>query len=105
MKRNILSGANNRKDNGDPRPGDVAIPEGYDMLAECKYAALHRQHTLFDGAQADAAKHKINPMNVFLFTKVKRSQGWLVTMRGEMFNRIIAVPAVHDMLKNDTTER
>lgn len=97
IKRNILSGANNRNDDGSPRPGDVKLPDWLDVIIECKYRSSFLHHALFKAAQADAAKHKLS--HTVLYTKLKREQGALVVLDADLFHRILAAPGVKDILK------
>jgi hypothetical protein len=85
VARNILSGANNVRDDGSRRPGDSTCPAGYDFLTESKYRASFMHHGLYHAAVADAKKHGINPKTVTLWTKVKRETGMLVTMSDEFY--------------------
>lgn len=96
IKRNILSGANNRNDNGSPRPGDVKLPDYLDVLIECKYRVSFMHHTLFRTAQADAAKHNLT--HTILYTKLKRETGALVVLDADLFHRILAATGVNDLL-------
>src|SRR6185312_9307114 len=95
-KRNIMSGALNSKDNGDPRPGDVIIPADYDVLIEAKLRAKFMHHSLFREAVADAKKHGIG--NAILFTRAKHQRGYLVIMESDLFERMLSVPAVREVL-------
>lgn len=90
--RNPLSGANNRQSNGKPRPGDIIL-DGIDALVECKYRASFAHHKLFRAVQADAERHKISPRHSFLYTKLKRERGHLVTMDAEFFHQV-CLPSV-----------
>lgn len=95
-KRNVLSGMNNSKDDGSPRPGDVVIPQGFDLLIEAKLRAKFQHHTLFKEAVADAKKHGIR--DAILFTRSKGQRGYLATMDSELLERILSVPQVHAVL-------
>ncbi len=95
-KRNPLSGANNRSDDGSARPGDVIMPEGINAVVEAKYRASHAHHTLFAGAKADAEKH--GRKHAVLYTKVKREHGWLVVLDGELWSQIVRLPVVQELL-------
>lgn len=96
-KRNPLSGANSRQDDGSPRGGDVILPARYDVLVECKYRASHAHHTLFEAVQADAAKHR--KRWAILYSKVKRTSGWLVVLDGALWTKVLALPEVQKLLE------
>jgi hypothetical protein len=96
-ERNPLSGANSRQDDGSPRGGDVIIPQDVNVLVEAKYRAIHAHHTIFEAAQADATKH--GKKHALLYTKVKRSQGWLVVVGGELWTSILKLPQVQELLR------
>jgi hypothetical protein len=96
-KRNPLSGANSRQDDGSPRGGDVIIPQGLDVLVECKLRASFAHHTLFADAVADAVKHK--KRHAILYTKKKHDHGWLVTVDGGLWNKLLQIEGVMDALK------
>jgi hypothetical protein len=100
-ERNPLSGSNSRQDDGSPRGGDVIIPQGTDVLVEAKYRASFLHHGLFEAAEADAKKHK--KAQAILYTKQKRSHGWLVVLDGILFSQIVRIPQVQELLaKKDT---
>ena len=96
-KRNPLSGANNRQDDGTPRGGDVIIPADGDVLIECKYRVRHAHHTLYDDAKVDAKKH--GKQHALLYTKVKRDHGWLVVIDGKLWTTILNIPGVRNLFK------
>ena len=94
-KRNPLSGANSRDDDGNPRSGDVIIPKKFDVIAECKLRSSFIVHTLFKALRADAKKAgKTHPL---LYTKLKHEHGWLVTLEGATFSQILKVPEVQKL--------
>lgn len=86
-KRNPLSGANNRCDDGSLRGGDVIIPPDVPFLAECKLRASFAHHALYADAKKDAQKH--GKEHAVLYTKKKHQEGWLVTVDGELFTEMI----------------
>lgn len=99
-RRNPLSGANNRDDNGDARPGDVILdPQVWNHSVECKYRASHAHHSLFRDAAADSKKHKRDPKLAVLYTKQKHEIGHLVVISGELFTEMLAVPGVKELFK------
>jgi hypothetical protein len=90
-----MSGALNSKDDGTPRPGDVVIPAGYDLLIEAKLRATFQHHTLYREAAADAKKHGLT--NTVLFTRSKGQRGYLAIVDNETFERILSVPGVREL--------
>lgn len=102
IKRNPLSGANNRKDSGDPRPGDVCLPDtlGLSILIEAKYRSSFLHHRLFRTAQQDAAKHKIT--HTILYTKSKGETGYLAVLDADLFHKILAIEGARNVISNQT---
>lgn len=97
VKRNITSGANNRRDNGDPRPGDVVLPEDVDAIVECKLRASHAHHKLFKEAKEDAKKHHLS--HTLLYTKVKGEHGYLIVLEADLFHRLLEIKEVQEVFK------
>jgi hypothetical protein len=98
-RRNVMSGALNSTDDGEPRPGDVVIPRGLDLLVECKLKSNFTHHALFREARADATKHKVK--HALLFTKRKGDQGYLVVIRGEDFEAAWQIEAFRALFYRD----
>jgi hypothetical protein len=98
-KRNILSGSNNRGDDGKARPGDIVFHSDLklSLLAECKLRAKHMLHALFKAAEADAKKHGI--LHTILYTFQKGDHGYLVTMDEALFHKMLSVPGILDLLR------
>jgi hypothetical protein len=80
--RTPLSGENSRHGGG-----DVILPAESPYLVECKLRAAFVHHTLFAAAKKDAAKH--GKQHAILYTKRKREHGWLVTIDGELFSKLL----------------
>lgn len=78
--RNILSGSNNRTDDGDPRYGDIAFPKGINWIAECKYRSEIGFHRFYDQAVSDAQKAGFPLDNAILFSKEKGQHPILATI-------------------------
>jgi hypothetical protein len=91
-ERMPLSGENSRHGGG-----DVIIPADLDVLVECKLRAAFVHHTLFADAVKDAVKHK--KRNAILYTKKKGDHGWLVTIDGLLWNKLLQIEGVMDALK------
>jgi len=87
-----LSGINSRHN-----AGDVILVDGLDCLVECKTRAGSIHLTMFRNAVKDAIKNKIDPLRVLLFFKQKGKHGFIVTMNGDMFERIWKVPGVREL--------
>jgi hypothetical protein len=96
IKRNILSGANNRRDDGSSRPGDVALPKWLDVLVEAKYRSSFLHHALYRNAVADAAKHKLT--HTILYTRQKHEVGYLAVLSADLFHDLLALPGAKELL-------
>lgn len=79
-----LSGINSRHN-----AGDVILPQGISALLECKTRQNSAHWELFKDAQDDAIKNKINPLHTILFFKKKGANGYIVTMDGKLFEKIL----------------
>jgi hypothetical protein len=77
--------------------GDVIIPKDLDVLIECKLRAAFITHTLFADAVADAVKHK--KRHAILYTKRKHDRGWLVTIDGNLWTKLLQIDGVMEALK------
>lgn len=88
-----LSGINSRHN-----AGDVIIPDGFSMLVECKTRAGSLHWTMFNEAQKDAEKNKVDPTRTLLFFKQKSKHGYIVTMDGELFEKIWEIEAVKELM-------
>ncbi len=96
-----LSGISSRHNGGDiivPKDGDGRLL--YDILFENKYRSTNAQHTLFAGAAADAEKNGVDPKHAILCTKVKRQQGYLVTLDADTFWKLMALDGALDIFKS-----
>lgn len=87
-----LSGINSRHN-----AGDVILPVGTSALIECKTRAGSSHWTMFSEAQADAKKNGIDPIRTLLYFKQKHKQGYIVTMDGELFEKMLALPEVRSL--------
>lgn len=96
-KRTPLSGENSGHGGGD------IILTGYDALVEAKLRSKFIHHTLFRAAQADAKKHKINPLHTFLYTKLKHERGAIVLMDAEFFHSEV-LPSLQPRLKKEAQQ-
>lgn len=83
-----LSGINSRHN-----AGDVILPNGVKALIECKLRGNSVHYTLFKLAQKDALKNGIDADNTLLYLKVKATHDYLVTMTGDMFEKIMQTEA------------
>lgn len=91
-----LSGINSRHN-----AGDVILPEGVSALIECKTRAGSSHWTLFDEAREDAKRNGIDPLRTLLYFKQKRKHGYIVTMDGELFEKMLAVPEVRALFAKE----
>lgn len=89
--RNILSGSNNRTDDGEPRYGDVAFPKGTNLVVECKYRSGISFHRFYDQVVSDAEKAGVNLENVILFSKEKGKKPILATISLPLLSKLLEV--------------
>lgn len=87
--RNILSGSNNRRDDGEPRFGDVALPNYIRWVVECKYRSGIGFHRFYDQAQDDAEKAGYPLDNVIVFSKEKGKNPVLATIGAKKLFQIL----------------
>jgi hypothetical protein len=94
-----LSGINSRHN-----AGDVIIPDDLSLLIECKTRAGSLHWTMFDEACQDAKRNGVNPLHTLLYFKQKHKQGYIVTLDGELFEKMLAIPEVRKLFAKEVVE-
>lgn len=95
-----LSGINSRHN-----AGDVILPDGVYALLECKTRQSSAHHTLWREAVEDAKKNGIDPEKTVLYFKQKSSHGYIVTLDGSLFERLLAIPQVYAIFQEPPREQ